>query len=458
MKKLYFIALLILIYQKSFYIAADDLFSKYSQLTLYADNNQTFAVNALIPFGEFRFSLQDENQNFGITATSSKITKSIPFSIKAGNLSPGGILSKMNNPMISASASPFSSGISDINPITAALPGTTSFSKPVSTFCEISFLQKNSIFQSIKINGLYIPESQISVFSLYNKFSLFRNKLKLEFSGCTGIFPYDENNISSWFTKDLYYHQGNHFCSFFQISASCQNLSTIFSTGLYESPFGILSPLYRLDNKITTKRFIFNISALYNPNIREEKIITSSDKTLNDCFQFRIGVQYKFVTGINNPLFIKTGFQTYSDLRLSQTEYPLKIAAGLQISSTLFSLSLTSNLNTKINSESKNYQTISFESVNFQLKNSWYIRSIIPSITLTAGINPNNDFSVITRNYKIGTSFSHTKLPKITSSGSFSLTQKNEDFTSKKISGTISTKFNWKKLYVIIKISGDLEL
>lgn len=459
MKKLIFIVIVILgrLLISSF-IFAEDLFSKYSRLNLYADTNHTFATDTITPFGEFRFSLQENKTNFGICATSSKITKTIPFTIKAGNLSTGGILSKMNNPLLSTSTSPFSSGGSDINSITTSLPGNTSFSKPVSTFCELSFLQKKSTVKEIKINGFYIPETQIAAFSLYNKMSFFKEKLKLELAGCTGSFPYEENSISSWFSKELYYHQGTHFCSCFQFSLNCQNLSSIFTTALYETPFGTLSSLYRLDNKITTRRFIINLSTLYNPNISEEKIITSSEKVINDCLQLRCGIQYKFVTGINRPVFVKSGFQTYADIRLSQTVHPLKFAAGVQLSSSLFSLSLISSINTTINSENRTSQNINFESVNFQIKNSWYIKNLTPSLTLSAGINPNDDFTVFTKTYKASSSLTYTKIPKITASGTISVTQKNQEYTSKKAAGTISAKFTWRKINIILKGTGNFEL
>ena len=172
-----------------FLFSADGFFSKNTSLSFYTNNAKTFATDLRLPLGQVKFSLTPENYNLGISAFSDKIAKSYPFCFKFGNLSAGGSLSKMNNPLLSTSTSPFSSGISSVNCITSSLPGYSSFSNPVSFFCQFSNSNKKSPLFQWKTNCFYSPEEENLAFSLHLSKKLLQKKTKIEWPNYFRIFP-----------------------------------------------------------------------------------------------------------------------------------------------------------------------------------------------------------------------------------------------------------------------------
>lgn len=414
-------------------------------------------MDTCLPLGEFRFSKQEDKFNFGIMTSSAKLSKDLFFTTKTGNLSCSGLLSKMNNPFLSAASSPFQS-IATNSGISANLPGSSTFSNSVSSFFEIGSIHKKSILREIKINSLYSPDKEILAFSAFSDISFLNNNISLKVSCGAGFFPYEEYSSSSWFMNSAFYHNGNHFCSFYQLSIKLPSVSTLFSTGIYETPFGSFSTLHRIDSQISSKHFVFQFSSLYNPNSNNLSIITSSDKTLEDCLQFNVGLQYKFVTGKNFPIHIKSGIMGYTSIKLSQEEHPVKISGGVQISSPFAAISLTGYMNATDNSSNVNSQGISFNDASIKLKNTFYLQNFIPSLSVSSSINPDKTYSTFSFTHKISTSLSHTSIPKISASGSYNISQQNEEIKAQKLSGTISSKFFWKNINLILKVSGNIEL
>jgi len=437
---------------------AENLFSKYSHIDIYGDDKKTFGINTAIPFGEFRFSVQDEKSNTGLAVSSSRLKKIISINLKTGNLSTGGILSRMNNPLISSASSPFQSGTMSINSITANLPGSTSFSNSFSSFLEINCTPKKSFIKKTSVNCLYSPEEDTGAVSFLSVFSFLKNNLQINFSGAGGFFPFSEQTSSSWFADDIYYHQGNHFCSFYQILISSPISHTILSTGIYETPFSVFSNIYRLDNQINTRHFSFLLSSLYNSNTKESKIITSSDKRLDEGLQFNFGIQYKYAGGQNHPVYVKTALQSYSMFYLSENEHPLKLCAGFQISNSKYALILTGNINACENSSNPTIQNIIFKDASAKIKNTLYFKYLVPSITLAASYNPSDDYSSFQNTYKIAASISSYTKARISATGNFSITQKDNDLINPKFSGSITSKFSWKKINITIKLSGNIIL
>ena len=441
-----------------FLLSADGFFSKNTSLSFYANNAKTFATDLRLPLGQVKFSLTPENYNLGISAFSDKIAKSYPFCFKFGNLSAGGSLSKMNNPLLSTSTSPFSSGISSVNCITSSLPGYSSFSNPVSFFCQFSNSNKKSPLFQWKTNCFYSPEEENLAFSLHLSKNLLQKKLKLNGQITSGFFHYEENSLSAWFIDQPYYHQGKHFCSFYQFSADLSKFYSAFSLGIYENPFGRLLTIYRWDNKITTKHFIFTLSGLYNPHYKKESFLTSSEKKLENLLQLRGGLQYKFLAGRKIPLFIKTGLVTYANFNLQEKQGDLKFGIGSQLTSAITAVTLSGALNADLSAENPNKPQFIFDSATFKLKNTWYIQEFTPSFSASLSVNPTSEFDSVTLSSKFALGLNYSKIPSLSSSLSLALTNKDGTYTSKKLSGGITAKFTWKKINVTLKFSANIDI
>jgi len=433
-------------------VSASSLYSQ--SLELYGDSNKTGGLKFNCFEGEFRFSLQEDKSNFGITATSEKFS-SFPITIKAGNLSTGGSLSKLNSPLLSSSSSPFSTGISNVSGITASLPGYTSFTKPVSTFFQGAWSGKKNGISGIAVNCLYCPNEQQLAFSSIINSSLLNKKLKTSASITSGFFSYDESTSSSWFTQTPLYPQGNHFCSLYQLSIQYLNFYTGYTAGVYQTPFNTWSSLFRTDNKLSTSRFIFNFSGVYNPNYNKDGVITSSAKTLYSCLQLKNGLQYKFTTGKHFPVFVKSGFQSFLNLKLIETQHPVKLAAGTQITTGFFAVSLTCCSDFICNSQNQASINLNFDKISFQLKNTLYFNRIIPSFSCNFSLNPSEDYSSLTASCKFLISASFIQAPKINSSCSISFSRKDEEYSECKISMGITSTFNRKHLKIVLKFTAD---
>lgn len=439
-------------------VDGENLFTKASHIDLYADSNKSFSTSVFIPTTQFKISQNEEKINFGLSLTTRKFAKMFPVTIKTGNLSAGGILSNMNNPLLTSSVSPFSDGISTVNGITSSLPSENNFTKPHSSFFEFEYLNKKTNLTNSKITLFFSPDEESLVFSNFNELKLFNNTLQIKNSNCAGFFHYDENSSTSWFPDNLYYHQGNHFCSFYQLSVSLFKFNSTFSLGIYETPFGKLSALYKSENKLNIQNCTLNLSALYNPNTKENKIITSSDKAMKDCLQIRTGIQQKYKTGKAAPIFIKTGFQSFFDLRTSELEYPFKLGVGIQISTSLFSLSLTGTINSVIENKNNCKLIYNFQNAGIQLKSNWYIKNFVPYISISDSINPDSNFTSITNTCKITLGMNYANLNKISTATSLSVTQKNYEIIKNKLSESASCKFTWKSLNIILRFTYDIEM
>lgn len=425
-----------------------------SSINLYGDNDKTLALNLKIPSGEFRFSTQQDKTNFGLTATSEGFCP-IPFTLRTGNLNTAGSLSRLNSPLLTSSSSPFSTGFSDAACILTSLPGTTSFTKPLSTFMQISCSPTTPNFSGIKINVFYNSEDPQLAFSSSESFQFFQKRLKIKTSITGGFFHYDEQTSSSWFIKEPYYPEGNHFCSLYQLSINYLKFSTTFSTGVYETPFGTWSYLFRTDNKFSPGKFIFNLSCLYNPNSSKESVITSVGKTLKDCLQFKNGLQYKFSTGSRYPVFIKTGLQNFLDINLSQKEHPIKLAAGTQITTPLYGLSFSATghfvCNT-INSTSINFN---FEKTALQIKTTLYFQYLLPSFAYSFSLDPSEDYSHFTTENKFSLNLNYEKITRLSSTCNFNIKKKSDGSFEKKLSLSSTATFSYNHIHITLKFSAN---
>ena len=428
----------------------------------YADSDKTFGSRIKTPFIETRFSVrEEEDRNFGITFSTRKLFPDLALTIKTGNLSAGGSLSRLNNPTLSNGTSPFSSSISEPDFCTASLPGYTSFSKVPSLYflAELPPLFKKTI--TTEVSCFSTPDSASPVTSILTSAILFKRSLKIRFSSTAGIFPYNDNTSSSWFLNEAYYQQGTHFCAIneFSIEAGRKTkLFTGFTAAYYESPFGTLPLNLRLDIKFSSTHMDIYTSGFYNP---DDGIITSSQKSIPSCLQFKGGFLIKSLMGkaSGNSVLVKTGINVFSTIKLMQLEHPLRINAGLQMSSARSSFSLSSSVNFTLTATEKKLTPgkTDFTGISLQAKDTWYFKFVDIGAAVSAGYTPQEN-DTISSKYKFTLNASSNTPQKISGTASLSLTS-NKDFEfQKKVSAALSVRLYYKFVYFTGKLSYSADL
>lgn len=438
------------------------------QFETYLDDAFTAGFRAKISVADLRLSLRPDKQNFGAAVYTAPLLPRLPLTFKAGNLSAGGALSTLNSPELTAGSSPFTTSISATSPLTATLPVYSSFSKPAGAFFEAS-LPKTLPF-ALKLNTLQTNQSTTSITSVLLSLPLKKIGLTLSAAYTGGLFTYEKNANSSWFLKSPYYSSGTHYCALFQLSAESKNSTgtkaapshpvksmTLTITGaLYESPFGFYQLVYRADSKLTTKHTNFFAQIFYN----NDNLLTSSGKTLEPCFQLKSGVLYKspsrFATlYFKQPVFLRAGINSYLRINLTETEHPVKLNAGFQLSTEKTTQSISFSAEGTLISKSQTTlpQTLAPKSISAQLKSTWKLDSFSPILTanLTLPHNPNSQ-----KKYKIaaGTAFKSKKSTvtinaTTTLSGTFPT---QEESPQTKLSASLSIHLKIKYITIIGKI------
>lgn len=427
-------------------------------LTFYGDNKKNFAVDAKTSFSQTRFSFCEDAFNFGISAFSYKFLPSFPFVLKAGNLTEGGSLSKLKSLALSGGNSPFSANFSSAGGIYSGLPGYTSFSKPASVFSEIGFANKNfkTLFlKDLKLDCFYSPEKENFAFSLSAKSSFLKNKIKSTFSFTSGIFSYDERFSSAWFSDDLFFPGGKHFCSLYQFTFEFPFYKTTFSLGNYENPFGIFSNVYRLDNSFSLKSANFSFSAYYNPNSQKDGVLSASGSVLQDVFQFRSSFVHKI--RLKNG-FLRNGVSAYSKTGLSENFSDLKFSLGSQFNSILFSASFYVASNFKITREFDNRTECELKSVSAVFSNRWYFAILSPALSANVSLTFSDNRNVVNSASKIAAKVYFQKNPKINAESSYSFSIKNGEVSSQHINFSIYSKFSVKKINFLCNLGWKTEL
>lgn len=398
-----------------------------------------------LPYAEARFYHNGEKFNYGFSSSSEKLMKYISSNIKAGTISSSGAISKLNNPLLSASVTPFTATTADVSFITSALAGSSSFSNPLGFFWQSQYKNTHSPLQNAVINLFYQPENQKLAFTSGIKLIPVK-KIELSSSTTAGYFPYKENSSSSWFFKDdFYYPAGQHFCVTFQNAISLWNLKFLLTFSEYESPLGQFAPTFRLDLRYKKNGYTFTGEAFYNP---QNNVLSSSEKKLNELLQFKSSIQKQFTGGIAFPVFYKLGVSFYNSYDFKNSQNNIKIGTGFQLSSILTSLSLT------ITSELSD----TLDSLSLQIKNSWYFSHITPGITLTGTVSPNKDFSEIKSSEKISLNINFLTNPHFSTASSLSFTQKNGESLKNSFTSSVNLRFSVrKKLNCTGKLSVAIE-
>lgn len=406
-----------------------------------------------LPFLELTSAQNFESWNFGACLFSGTYLKHFPCQLKAGNLTAGGSMSKLNNPLLSSTVSPFSTAGTSVSAITASLPGISTYSKPESLFAEAAYLNKKSVFSEFRMNCFFNSKTERPVFSVKSSVSPWK-KVTFSASVTGGYFSYEENSPSTWFAaSNPYYHKGNHICLNYQYSVKVPHFVSMFSTSAYEMPSGKLKNVYRTENKISTGHFTFSFSALYNP---EEKLLTSNEISLPACFQTKASIQSTFPAGKHFPLFLKTGIGTFYSFRLSDSDSPLKFTAGSQLFSSIFSTALTTTGSFTV-SDSPQKKSFQFNSAAVQLKTSLYLKKITPSLLLGFSFDPTSDYSSNTTTEKIGLDFAALRNPKLTGTNTFSISHKDGQLKKQSFSSSFTAGWKIKAITVNGKLSLKFE-
>lgn len=455
MKSIRFVLFSILIYTCQFYLlsAAEPFHTElYSSVE---KDEQLLGAKINLPFAEFRTAgtaFTAEKVNFGLSL-SAKYVK-----VKAGNLSGGGALTKLGNPTLSASTSPFSTGISSPTPLTASLPSYSSFSKPESVFVQLETGRNTKALANLWLT----PDAPSPVVSSQLSGSFGANRLTLNLSAVAGRFYYDTSSSpsSSWFSNQAYYSAGTHLCSLFQLAASYKKtFSATFAAGLYESPFGTLPVNLRADLNLKTKKLEVYTSTFYNP---QQDLITSSQKKLDSCVQLKAGFITKNMGHILSiPLIIKTGFNAFSTINILGTEHPLLANAGIQLSDGTATLSFTSSLKLTVPTPppDKAPSKPEFENLTLQLKNSWNLKKLSPSAGASVTFTTKDGGSAQKYKFTASLSSSGTDLKKISTSFStnYTFTHAAHEVSARKLTLSLTLRLRFHLLTIIGKASATLE-
>lgn len=416
--------------------------------------SDTWGAKFISPFSQFRFYTNNKNYNTGYEIFTGNFIKSVPLTIKVGNLSPGGSLSKLNNPLLSTSISPFTSAGTSASNITASLPGYSAFSKPLSAFGQISvFPRALSLSGSSRQRGFYIKkvaanlwsssENSEPAISLLTDFCLSRNS-SLTCASTFGFFDYESKCSSSWFSDQNFYHAGKHLCTLNQAAYTYGKFSTLISVASYEQPDANFTHIYRTENKVRIANFTLGSSVLYNPY---QNVMTSSQKIIDPCVQLKNSLQYQFRGGKHLPVFYKAGINSYVNFNLEKKEHQAKLSAGFQGTSALMSLSVYTTANFDFTNSNQQIQSFDFDSAALTIKNTLYFQKITTGVTASFTVNPDKNYQNLTTTEKFSASASFNKNPKFTADTSLSFTQKNNTL---KQSGAASLCAVWTKKHLSV--------
>ena len=427
----------------------------------YSAAQQTGSIRLTTPFAELRSANRPEKFNLGFLFSSVSLYKKLPVEIKAGNLSASGSLSRLNSPELSNGTSPFSNGIISVSGISASLPSYSTFSKPAGVFFQIKMNQLVKHPCLLSINLLTSPEFSCPIFSTLISDKYLSNRLTLSASWTCGQFLYEDNYSSFFFLESPAYGDGTHFCSLVQFSAEYktkkrkQTFYAGFMSAIYESPFGPYTAAWRLDLKASINHTEVFASAFLN---QYEELLTSSEKKISPSTQFKAGFVSKMplLTKHQNLLFLKLGINAFSKINLTQTEHPLRLNIGAQLTSDITSLSLTLSGTVNLLSPAADQLPQSLEVAAFtaQLKNTWNFKYITPSLTLSAEkkFSSRSD-SPDTMKCKFLLNLTNNNKHKLSGSCAFSFTSADRIISDKKLSAALSCKMTFKMLTVTGKIS-----
>lgn len=379
-----------------------------------------------------------DHYNLGISFNSYKINKVFPVLIKAGNLSFGGSLSKLNTPSLSTNITPFTNVSAENKNITASFATPGSYTKPFSLFLQTSYNPKYSKqLNSIEFSSSYYSNNLS--FSFYTDFDIFKNA-KLSFNSILGTYSYNEKKTTSWFDDSFYYHAGNHFSMSNQLFFDAKHFRNYLYINSYESPFNSIQHTFRNEGAIIFPKYNFNYSVFYNPN---KELLTSNDKMINPVFQCKINTQYKL--DLNQNMTMQNGLTVMADINLNQTQHNIKCASGSKL---IFNKLQSTNTVLITGTIQENSTGLSFQGKNYSLQttNIFVTKELLNSIEIKASFSPDKNDSL-----KSDYSFSYkiTYKPYFDIKNGVEVTFKENELQDIKINSTLNAKVQFR-LYTLL--------
>ena len=422
-------------------------YSKKEQSSL--KEQSSFSLNTKLDLSMFsgRFSKKNESYNFGASLFSEKYLKHFPITIMAGNLSIGGIISKLKDPLMTTSISEFSSAFSESEFMTGELPTSISFSKPFSTFLELGYKNDDFFIQDVSINGAYTPETNESDFS--SKLALsFTDKIKTVSTASISFFNLNEYTPAYWKTSTPCYNEYKSICLALENEIIIDKFSGKFSVFSYETPFGDFENIYKSENKFETDFFKIELCGLINKN---NNIISKDNTHIYPCIQARTNIQIDFPLKENSKNKLRTGLASYMKRQSDKDKNDFKLSLSTLYSNELTSIYLEENTSYGFQSS---FNLFSPKSVLLKIKNEWTFPHFSPVFGFSAEYSFSETGSLKYQNYKINIDFNIQK-ELFTTSSSFSYTCKNHQISKKKVDFGACLNLNYKKIFIIMKINGD---
>ena len=425
--------------------------------------------------------------NFGLSITDGGFLKKVPFVIKIGYLGTGGAFTKLNNPLLTTSVTPFYASVGSATAISANLPSSSSFSNPVSFFVQGSFGGKKDYFRSgtvnvfarfpdfcegenrgesgatsvgVDENGLFWGSGTYAVSGLFKLVIPDVKKTKtsaLNFGFVAGIFPFFKDDFyseKSWFNKIRQFEDKSCFCG--QLNALFSNsiyTGNVF-LNVYQNPsmvcnesgwqiFGDIKNTRSLfqfciknENKFVLGNFTLGFSSFINPF---EQILTPSGKILQRQLQTKLNLNYStFIRSFGflfpEPIIrIKYGASFYSCFL--EDGFSCKAGLGIQLMDSLFLISFLGNIA---------FEENRFDSATATLKMNPSFGKIKPIFTQNLSFSQSS--TGLTTSQKSTVSFNLGNKKPFSANCNFSatFTQKNGNYTKCSLDSWVGMNLVWK--------------
>lgn len=410
-------------------------------------------------FLELRYFQKEDQNNYGLSFFTDSFWKNFPCQIKAGNMNCGGLWSMLKSPEPAFSFSPFYSTKTSVQPVTATLSSYSSFPQNISYFMQAGYSNNRKTLSAVKANCWYDPDADLLTGSGLLQFRLSK-KVSLGFSTAAGVVPYKDNDFNSWFNSSAsFFHGGTMWCFGNQIALNSPYYKLWLFTGVYQNPSGGIKTVYRLENMLKAGDFNFTLAGFFNPY---DYLYLPGDTFLNRKLVLRAGVKHNGMLKLKLPVIVKSGINSYVKFNLSQTEHPLKLAAGLQFTAPLTTINLRTLSNFTLSSAAQSPE-VTFTSqkitascsrhcgeVTAVINGDWTFSPVAPG----RGTFPNN----ITFTQKYTAAVSGGQNMKYSANASWSHTVKDGEITEKSLTfgGGVQTKEGW--LNLTGKVSFKLEM
>ena len=413
--------------------------------------------------------------NFGLSITDGGFLKKVPFVIKIGHLGAGGAFTKLNNPLLTSSVTPFYASVGSATAITVNLPSSSSFSNPVSFFVQGSFGGKKDYFRSGTVNVFARMPDFYGTYAVSGLFKLVIPGVKktktsaLNFGFAAGIFPFlndDFYSEKSWFNKIRQFEDKSCFCGELNTHFSNSIYTGNVFLNVYQNPttsgeagglfFGDIqnarSPVQfciKNENKFVLGNFTLGFSSFINPF---EQILTPSGKILQRQLQTKLNLNYStfihsFGFLFTEPIIrVKYGASFYSCFL--EDGLSCKAGLGIQLMDSFFLFSLLGNVA---------FEENIFDSATATLKMNPSFGKIKP--TFIQNLSWSKNSSALTTMQKSTISFNIGNKKPFSANCNFSatFTQKNGNYTKCSLDSWVGMNFVWKGVKCTGKITIKFE-